>query len=67
MGIAMCNFCSVEVKLGRSFFRKNLGMGEWAPLSRPYSQCYPLPPFGWVVHGQSRAWLGGAGACLDWV
>jgi hypothetical protein len=50
MGIAICNLCGVKARLGRKVFRKNLGMGEWAPPLPPHSAVLPPPPF----------WLGGA-------
>ena len=37
----MCKLCCVKVWFYRKVFRKNLGMGEWAPLTPSPIQCYP--------------------------
>ena len=44
---------------------KNLGMGQWAPLSPLPIQPYPLPPLAWrVVLRVGDAWARGLRALL---
>jgi len=68
MEIAICNLCGVKVGLYRKVFRKNLGMGEWAPLLPSPIQCYPPHYFvGRVLGTWSRLGRGYAGGvALKW-